>query len=126
MPPGLRPCFDVPAEREIVVDGRKLVGSAQWRRDGALLQHGSILVRDDQAVISHLTKGTLDAPPAAATLSIALGREPSIEEVSRPILRSLRSAVGAEVDPLSLDAETERDLELLRRAYAEESWTWRR
>jgi len=126
MPPGLRPCFDVPAEREIVVDGRKLVGSAQWRRDGALLQHGSILIRDDQAVISRLTKATVDAPPAAATLSMALGRDPSIEEVSRPILESLQSAVGADVGPLSLDADTECDLELLCRAYAEECWTWRR
>lgn len=126
MPPGLRPCFDVPAEREIVIDGRKLVGSAQWRRGGALLQHGSILIRDDQAVIGQLTKAPFDAPPAAATLSMALGREPSIEEVSRPILEALQSAVGARAEPLCLDVETERDLELLCRAYADESWTWRR
>ena len=46
--PGPRPCFDVPAEHEIAVGGRKLVGSAQWRHGGALLQHGSILVRHDE------------------------------------------------------------------------------
>src|SRR5688572_4253334 len=36
VPPGMRPCFDVPAARELVVHGQKLVGSAQWRRDGSL------------------------------------------------------------------------------------------
>lgn len=37
-------CFDAPSHYEITVGGRKLVGSAQVRRDGVLLQHGSILL----------------------------------------------------------------------------------
>jgi lipoyl(octanoyl) transferase len=37
-------CFDRPSAHEILLFGRKLVGSAQVRRGGALLQHGSILV----------------------------------------------------------------------------------
>ena len=37
-------CFDAPSHYEITVGGRKLVGSAQIRRDGVLLQHGSILL----------------------------------------------------------------------------------
>jgi lipoyl(octanoyl) transferase len=37
-------CFDRPSAHEILLDGRKLVGSAQVRRGGALLQHGSILI----------------------------------------------------------------------------------
>lgn len=36
-------CFDRPAQHEILLLGRKVVGSAQVRRGGALLQHGSIL-----------------------------------------------------------------------------------
>jgi lipoyl(octanoyl) transferase len=36
-------CFDRPAQHEILLFGRKVVGSAQVRRGGALLQHGSIL-----------------------------------------------------------------------------------
>src|SRR5262245_26744014 len=35
-------CFDAPASYELTVDGRKLVGSAQTRRDGVLLQHGAV------------------------------------------------------------------------------------
>ena len=41
--------------------GRKVVGSAQLRQGGALLQHGSILLADDQAVVSAVTRG--DAAP---------------------------------------------------------------
>lgn len=37
-------CFDRPSAHEILLDGRKLVGSAQVRRAAALLQHGSILI----------------------------------------------------------------------------------
>ena len=37
-------CFDRPSAHEILLDGRKLVGSAQVRRAAAILQHGSILI----------------------------------------------------------------------------------
>jgi lipoyl(octanoyl) transferase len=37
-------CFDRPSAHEILLDGRKLVGSAQVRRATAILQHGSILI----------------------------------------------------------------------------------
>lgn len=35
-------CFDAPSWYEITIDGKKVVGSAQVRKCGALLQHGSI------------------------------------------------------------------------------------
>jgi lipoate-protein ligase A len=37
-------CFDRPSAHEILLEGRKLVGSAQVRRATAILQHGSILI----------------------------------------------------------------------------------
>ena len=37
-------CFDRPSAHEILLDGRKLVGSAQVRQATAILQHGSILI----------------------------------------------------------------------------------
>jgi lipoyl(octanoyl) transferase len=125
LPPGLRPCFDVPAEREIAVDGRKLVGSAQWRHAGALLQHGSILVRDDQSMVARLLKSTQPAPPAAATLADALGWEPSVEQVAEPIREMLMEAAGAEVDTLP-ETALDADAAALRRAYEDDAWTWRR
>src|SRR3972149_8392190 len=35
-------CFEVPSDYEIALGGKKLVGSAQARRKGGLLQHGSL------------------------------------------------------------------------------------
>ncbi|HEX9097479.1 MAG TPA: biotin/lipoate A/B protein ligase family protein [Candidatus Dormibacteraeota bacterium] len=37
-------CFDRPSAHEILLGGRKLVGSAQMRRATGILQHGSILI----------------------------------------------------------------------------------
>ncbi|MEX2178616.1 MAG: lipoate--protein ligase family protein [Gemmatimonadaceae bacterium] len=127
IPPGLRPCFDVPAEHEIVLGERKLVGSAQWRRGGALLQHGSILVRDDQPLIQQL----LAAPQpsgagSAATLHQALGRDPSVDEMADALRPALRESARHEPRLLPPDAALEADLAALRASYGADAWTWRR
>ena len=49
LPPDSGPCFLEPADGEVVVGGRKLVGSAQVRIGGAVLQHGSVLLVADQS-----------------------------------------------------------------------------
>ncbi len=38
-------CFDTPSAYEIQVKGKKVVGSAQLRRDGIVLQHGAIIFK---------------------------------------------------------------------------------
>lgn len=127
MPPGLRPCFDVPAAHEIAVDGRKLVGSAQWRRSGALLQHGSILIHDDQAMIARLLTVPLPDPtPAAATLSSVLGFEPTIEQVAEPIRDALGAAIGHRVDSFGVEPQVSAEAADLRNTYENAAWTWRR
>ena len=63
------PCFDEPAAGELTFEGRKLAGSAQWRADGALLQHGSILIDDDQSRLADFAVGAGEHVPAPATLS---------------------------------------------------------
>jgi len=51
--PGPRPgwsefnCFAAPIDSDITVDGKKIAGSAQTRRQGAVLQHGSVLIDFD-------------------------------------------------------------------------------
>ena len=49
-------CFDAPSWYELVVEGRKLVGSAQVRKEGMLLQHGSILLHFDADLLFRLLK----------------------------------------------------------------------
>jgi lipoate-protein ligase A len=47
-------CFALATTADSLVAGRKLVGSAQVRRDGALLQHGSILLHVDREALTEL------------------------------------------------------------------------
>jgi lipoate-protein ligase A len=44
---GSAACFDSPSWYELVVEGRKVAGSAQTRQKGVVLQHGSILLDMD-------------------------------------------------------------------------------
>jgi lipoyl(octanoyl) transferase len=51
------PCFAQAAGGEVLADSRKVVGSAQLRHAGAFLQHGSILLQDEQQLIGSVTAG---------------------------------------------------------------------
>jgi lipoate-protein ligase A len=124
--PGPRPCFDLAAPREIAIGGRKLVGSAQWRRGGALLQHGSILVHDDQGLIARIMRDAGAALPPAATLTEALGREPHFDDVARLIRGSLSRRTSLAVEPFPADDRLETDCRDLRHRYVDDAWTWRR
>jgi lipoate-protein ligase A len=53
-------CFESPSWYELKIDHRKLVGSAQLRRNGSFLQHGSILLdfsAVDLAMVLQLPEG---------------------------------------------------------------------
>ena len=77
-------CFAQPVGGEIMVGGRKVVGSAQMRQGNVFLQHGSILLDDDQHMVARLTRGDppegteaplnrlLDTPVAAGDLADAV------------------------------------------------------
>jgi lipoate-protein ligase A len=47
------PCFLAPNRNEIMIGGRKLVGSAQYRSKTAVLQHGSIPMTPQGAELPH-------------------------------------------------------------------------
>lgn len=125
---GLRPggaaCFAEPAAGELVMGDRKLVGSAQLREHGAVLQHGSILVGDDQARINDLAIAPIAPALPAATLTAALGRVPSYDEVRDALFGALRASVaGVEL----LDAGSAGDgAAPFRARFADPEWTWRR
>src|SRR5206468_9298254 len=89
--PGLLPCFHHPSRGEITLRGRKLVGSAQWRCDGALLQHGSILVDDDQAQLSSMLIENGAPDPSPATLRDVLGSAPSDGEMAQALFAAVRA-----------------------------------
>src|SRR5437763_3141484 len=126
-PPTDIPCFATPARGELVSDGRKLVGSAQWRDKGAILQHGSILIEDDQSMIRLFSIGADDRDPIPmpATLTDALGRAPEISEIAELMFESVRVLEDSEAQPLD---ESEVFQATLREVphFENELWTWRR
>lgn len=121
------PCFAAPVRGELVSDGRKLVGSAQWRDGGSLLQHGSILIDDDQSLIElfSLHSDVQEAVPVPATLSGALGRAPEISDVSSALfeaVRSLEDPAASALDESEVRGATMAELP----RFQNELWTWRR
>lgn len=126
--PDEHPCFAEPSAGEIVVrtanGAGKLVGSAQYLEDGALLQHGSILLHDDQSILRELTCGNA-ARTSAASIAGALGREADPEEVTHALADAVSVGTGAPtvtLDQEELDAAAEEHVPQFR----DPLWTWRR
>jgi lipoate-protein ligase A len=73
-------CFATANHHEILLQGRKLVGSAQRRAGKAFLQHGSILLDYDAALwVQVLGRGLgPESPPPVATLHEGLPDRPAI------------------------------------------------
>jgi lipoyl(octanoyl) transferase len=124
-PPGHAPCFESASAGELTFRGAKLVGSAQLRAGSAILQHGSILVDDDQGMLSAVSPGSPPAVQPAATLRAALGRTVTPEEFAPVLLQAMRDEwdAGTRMDDL---ATGERECaQALRGRYADAAWTWR-
>ena len=143
-PPDSGPCFDEPAPGEVTVDGRKLVGSAQARLEGALLQHGSLLLGPGQERIFALSSalGSISvgsrmgrhggAPEnelrvqAPISLKEVLGQAPPWYDVVQAVIAGLTSVMGGDWHRGEL-TEPERVRSMaLRERYASAGWTWRR
>jgi lipoate-protein ligase A len=125
--PSVRPCFETPAEGELVAQGGKLVGSAQYRDDGALLQHGSILVNDDQSSLPDFAKLSAEneSVPAPATLHALLGRSPDPAEVAEAMFGAVRSLEDERAIELAEDEVRDAALQHISH-FLDEDWTWRR
>jgi lipoate-protein ligase A len=82
---GAGACFSLPAGGEILVEGRKVIGSAQLRRGNALLQHGSILLADEQHRISELLRDAASVRPSEDRLADRSGRTLQAPEVAHAI-----------------------------------------
>ena len=124
--PSAAPCFAEPARGELTLRGRKLVGSAQWRERGAMLQHGSILVDDDQSSIAGFLRATVPPTPPPATLRDALGRAPVMAEVADALFRAVRDVADPDATPIEIDDDLDRDMTDFAERYRDDAWTWRR
>ncbi|HEX2203105.1 MAG TPA: lipoate--protein ligase family protein [Longimicrobium sp.] len=125
-PPSLAPCFDQPVEGEVVAAGRKLVGSAQRRFEGVLLQHGSLLIDDDQSAVAALLAAPSDpdAGGAPASLVSLLGHAPAWDALVDALAAGWAEALGVALDKGALTGAERERAEALAERYASPAWTW--
>lgn len=125
-------CFDQPSAGELTVHGRKLVGSAVWRQGECYLQHGSILLHDDQPLLQSLADDGA-ASPAAATLASCFPGEPD-DAVAQRVLGAMRAALDgampgerhARPRDAAADAGWADLVAAHHRQLADPRWLWRR
>jgi len=96
-------CFHTLSHYEITVEGRKLVGSAQLRRRGAVLQHGSLPLSGDLGRIcdglSYPDEASREQAKShmrtrAITLVEALGKEIYWSTVADAVVQGFESCLG--------------------------------
>jgi lipoate-protein ligase A len=131
-------CFEVPSHYEITAGGKKLLGSAQMRRRGLVLQHGSLPLYGDIARICDGLRFPGEDERAAAkervraratTVAGALPGGPSGAAVTwadaaNALAAGLADTLAIEFVEGELSAEELARAEALRREhYAADAWT---
>lgn len=125
---GAQPCFQEAAAGELLVRGRKLVGSAQRCEKRTILQHGSILIAGDQSEVFELEhRGPAGAEPSACTgIQALIGRLPGWQELEDAIAAGFVEECGIEFEPNTLTHEEAMRVRRLRARFRSSEWTWRR
>ncbi|WP_139489392.1 lipoate--protein ligase family protein [Brevibacillus dissolubilis] len=134
--PGSSACFDSPSWYELVVEGKKVAGSAQTRQKGVILQHGSILLDMDVDMLFSLLKFSSDRlrqrmidgfRERAVTINEVSERRIELPESIEAFYKGFASGLGVELVPSEL-SEYEQKLaeELAETRYSTREWNFRR
>lgn len=109
-------CFAATTGADLQVGGLKIAGSAQVRRRGAVLQHGSILLDQDQGLAAELLAGsTASGLPHHANLFELAGREIALGELEEAMQIGFSQAFGCRFQRQDLSQlELERTRQLCR------------
>lgn len=97
-------CFAVATRADLAWRGLKLAGSAQWRRKGIVLQHGSLLVDPDWG----LREALFGTAPHMVSLRDILHPLPAWERIAEAVHRGLSSVLIGGDAPESLSQPPER------------------
>ena len=118
-------CFDSSSWYEITVHDKKLVGSAQWREKGTLLQHGSFLLSLDIDRLTEVLRFSSEERKALSrelllnrteTISNVLGRPVDFEETVSAVTRGFSKRLDTRLEAEDL---TDYEIDLARRLEAE-------
>ena len=128
-------CFEVPSNYEITVNGKKLIGSAQARRQGGILQHGALPLYGDLTRIITALKFKDEPARArakerllahATTVENELGTSPDWQQAAKACQQAFQTILNLDLVPGELTSvEKNRANELLEQKYGHTSWTRR-
>ncbi|MCQ6273727.1 lipoate--protein ligase family protein [Bacillus sp. V3B] len=129
-------CFDASSWYELVVEGRKVAGSAQTRQKGVILQHGSILLDLDENKLFSLFKFPNDrvkdrmrksfTSKAVAINDISL-RTISIDEAKQAFKTGFEEGLDIHLEPYQLtEAEMNYVNKIAKDRYENDAWNFMR
>ncbi|WP_090741817.1 lipoate--protein ligase family protein [Mesobacillus persicus] len=129
-------CFDAPSWYELVVEGRKVAGSAQTRQKGVILQHGAILLDLDEDKLFSLFKYPNERvkermQKAFKTKAVAIkeisGRTVEMDEAKKAFKAGFEEGLNIELEPYTLtDEEMDYVLNLAKTKYESDEWNFKR
>lgn len=129
-------CFDGPSNYEITVHSRKLVGSAQVRKYGVVLQHGTIPLYGDVTRISRALKFERSSKQQALaktlqeqaiTLESAIGHQVTFDQAAKAMAEGVANTLNLDLIAEDLScSEVARASSFKTDKYAHQSWTQRR
>jgi len=125
-------CFQVPSNYEIVVNAKKLIGSAQARRKNGVLQHGTLPLWGDLTRINNVlvypdeqnrSDAALSLLSHATTVESVLGHKISWEIAALAFITGFQTELDLELvqDDLS-DFEINRIEQLAKQKYNHRVW----
>ena len=118
-----------------VINGRKFSGSAQARKLGAVLQHGTVMYGTDIDILAKSlkapgiklsSKSVKSIKERVTTLSMALGREIRRDEVIRALIKGFSKALDADIFEDSYSKEELALANSLKWKYLSKEWTYMR
>ncbi|MGN7297930.1 lipoate--protein ligase family protein [Ferdinandcohnia sp. SAFN-114] len=129
-------CFDAPSWYELVVEGRKVAGSAQTRQKGVILQHGSILLDIDEDKLFDLFKYPSDRVRERmqrnfknkAVAINALRENPvTIDEAKQAFKEGFEEGLNIVLEPYHLtDEELDYVHGIAEKRYKTDEWNFKR
>lgn len=129
-------CFDAPSWYELVVEGRKVAGSAQTRQKGVILQHGSILLDLDEDMLFDLFHYSSDrvrermqrAFKNKAVATNMLREKPvTIDEAKKAFKEGFEKGLNIELEPYVLTPEELEFVEkIAKEKYESDEWNFKR
>jgi lipoate-protein ligase A len=113
---------------DVLVNKRKISGSAQIRKAGVVLQHGTLMVDTDFDIMFDVLKMRKAGRSRDSVTSLAkeLGQAPSMDQVKRALVDGFSSTFDVIIEKGVLTRFEERKIEeLVREKYSLEDYTMR-